>query len=274
MLALRQAARTLLGPTYRRFRAGGILLRNTLGMTESEATLVRDAQRYWNETQHTRFPSNSHWQDGAVFAAPGAWAELGRQHLALYDSFARGLAVQEPPTTIVEWGCGGGANAIHFAPRAEQFVGVDVSQASLDECSRQVDRARAGHFRPVLIQADQPEAARQQIAGECDLFLCTYVFELLPTPEYGFRILAIARDLLAVGGIAMIQIKYRTTAVATASRRWSYAANLANNTTYAIDEFWQAAEDRGLTPRLISLMPRQPIVNDGRYAYFALQKLA
>lgn len=272
MLALRQATRSLLGPTYRRFRSGGVLLRNTLGLTQSEAALVCDAQRYWNQTRHARYHSNSHWQSGELFAGGDAWSELGAQHLAIYDAFARALALSLPPARIVEWGCGGGANAVHFAPRAETFVGVDVSQASLDECGRQIAAAQAGTFQPVLIQTDRPEGALRQIDGGCDLFLCTYVFEALPTPEYGLRLLTIARDLLTDEGVAMIQIKYRTAAWGTASRRWNYARNLASNTTYAIDEFWLAAEDRGLKPRMMTLMPWQPLVNDGRYAYVALQK--
>ena len=41
-------------------------------------------------------------------------------------------------------------------------------------------------------------------------------------------------------------------------------------TTYRIDEFWQIATDIGFIPLAIKLKPSEPLVSDGRYAYFAL----
>ena len=64
------------------------------------------------------------------------------------------------------------------------------------------------NFARVLIEASDPDAALTRVAGPCDLFLCTYVFELLPSPEYGLRLLRIAHQLLAPGGIAIVQVKH------------------------------------------------------------------
>jgi hypothetical protein len=98
------------------------------------------------------------------------------------------------------------------------------------------------------------------------LLICFYVFELVPTPEYGLRILKIAADLLQPTGHAIIQIKYRT-GWRTASRRRNYkASTVPNMTSYRIDEFWNAAVKCGLRPRLIHLVPRNAL--DERYAYF------
>ena len=44
-------------------------------------------------------------------------------------------------------------------------------------------------------------------------------------------------------------------------------------TSYRIDEFWQLAATCGLAPQAVSLMPRQPLVGDERYAYFALRAM-
>lgn len=41
-----------------------------------------------------------------------------------------------------------GANAIHFAPRATEFIGVDISAESLDECERQIRRVSDVAWRP------------------------------------------------------------------------------------------------------------------------------
>ena len=51
------------------------------------------------------------------------WLAWGAGHLDLYRNFARMLDVPLSVHRIVEWGSGGGANAIHFAPFAQEYVG-------------------------------------------------------------------------------------------------------------------------------------------------------
>lgn len=167
---------------------------------------------------------------------------------------------------MVEWGCGGGANAVHFGPMAEEFVGADVSAASLEECERQARAAGAKQFVPVLVDVREPEAAVAEIGPPCDLFLCTYVLELVPTPEYGLRILRIAADLLAERGLALVQIKYATASWRTRPRRRKYQRDVAGMTSYRIEDFWQAATECGLRPHFVQLVPRNEL--DERYAYF------
>jgi SAM-dependent methyltransferase len=182
------------------------------------------------------------------------------------------LEIRHPLKRIVEWGCGGGMNAVHFGPLVDEFYGVDISSASLDECRRQMTEAGLHNFRPVLIDAANPEAALEQVEGQCELLLSTYVFELLPTPEYGLRVLRIAYELLAPDGIVMVQVKYNEGDWKTRSQGWAYIKSLAWNATYRIEEFWQATEKCGFTPKMITLLPKQPLVNDRNYAYFLLQK--
>ncbi len=56
----------------------------------------------------------------------------------------------------------------------------------------------------------------------------------------------------------------------TRGHRRNYRRNLADMTTFGIDEFWLQAEECGLTPRPVSLVPRNRL--DSRYAYYALTK--
>ena len=238
-----------------------------LGISQSEAAVTQAATRYWSGEPGGQFRRDSHWQ-GTLEEAD--WLELGRQHLELFHSFAGLLGVERPVQRVVEWGCGGGANAVHFAQEAEAFVGVDVSQASLDECARQLERAGLGErFQPVLIDLEHPERATAQIET-CDLYLCTYVFELIPGPEYAERLLAIARDLLRPGGAAVVQVKYATNNWRTRPHNLAYRLNAANTTTFRIEAFWQMAEAAGLEPKAVTLVPQQPLINDERYAYFLL----
>jgi SAM-dependent methyltransferase len=247
-------------------------MRNKLGWVESDEKLVSDSQAYWEKPETDAQRYNSHWRGHGVFAGDDArWLAVGAEHRRLFEVFARGVELSVPMGRVIEWGCGGGANAVHFGPLTREFVGVDLNPESLDECGRQLVQASPDtQYRPVQIAADTPESAVPGLERSCDLFLCVYVFELLPTQAYARRVLEIARQVLRPGGMAMIQIKYRTADIRTAPRRWNYVQNLAHNTTYGIDEFWQLCDGMGLTPRLVSLVPKQTLVDDERYAYFAL----
>ena len=185
---------------------------------------------------------------------------------------ARAIGANRPWNRVLEWGCGGGANAVHFAPRAQEFIGVDVSDASLTECARQTAKVCDTPFQPVLVDVANPERALRVVQGRIDVFLCLYVFELLPTPEYGARILRIARELLAPGGLALIQIKYDDGRWTSRPRRRAYHSGVAKMTSYPIASFWQLAEDCGLTPESIEIVPRSEL--DDRYAYFVLSRPA
>ncbi len=248
------------------------LIRRALGIAQSESRLINDSQRYWNNSSSQSIGQDSHWRGSGIFADDSRWMELGRAHLRLYDEFSRVVGVKRPLKRIVEWGCGGGMNAVHFGPEAEEFCGVDIVAASLDECGKQLTALGICNFVPILVEASNPEAAISQVPGPCDLFFSTYVFECLPSPEYGIRVLRIAHKLLIPGGMAMIQVKYNDTSWKTESRRWDYGSNLAWNATYRIEEFWSAAEECGFTSKMVTLVPHQPLVSDRNYAYFLLLK--
>lgn len=243
----------------------------TVGLEHTEQKIAGDSQRYWSNAGESDFRSNSHWR-GKDGLSDETWLELGKIHMRLFDEFIELTSLVKPLERIVEWGCGGGSNAVQFCKAAHQFVGVDVSQPTLDECGKNLRDTGYDNFLPVLVDVARPEAAIELITGPCDLFLCTYVFELIPSPEYGRRLLVIAHRLLRPGGVALIQIKYETKESRTKARRWGYRANLANMTTYPIDRFWELAAEVGFKPKALTLQPKQPLVNDERYAYFLLER--
>ncbi|MBC7782571.1 MAG: class I SAM-dependent methyltransferase [Burkholderiales bacterium] len=252
-----------------------VVLRTTslLGVSQSEERIADDSQKYWADPTTAHFRAFSHWKgDDAI--SQQTWHAIGQQHVNLFHELARITPLQMPVGRVIEWGCGGGANAVHFAGLGNQFVGVDLSQSTLDECAANLREAGFNNFFPVLIDVAHPEKARDLVPGPCDIFLCTYVFELIPSPAYGRRLLEIAHHLLRPGGVALVQIKYATGDWRTQPRRWGYRHNLANMTTYRIDEFWQLADSIGLKPKAVTLQPIQSLVNDERYAYFLLEKPA
>jgi hypothetical protein len=244
----------------------------TAGVVDSADKLNQDAQEYWRATTGENWKSHSHWRDADVFGDGRLWSEVGRRHLDLFDRMARVSPRSGPYGAILEWGCGGGANAVHFAPRGSSFVGVEISQDSLDECGRQVAAATSTPYLPILIDAGDPEAVIGRLTEPCDLFTSFYVFELITSQEYGARLLRIAGQVLAEDGLAFIQVKYDTGAFRTRPRRRGYRRGLTDMTTYRIDEFWSLAESCGLVPEAVHLVPKNEL--DERYAYFLLSKPA
>jgi SAM-dependent methyltransferase len=243
-----------------------------VGFRHPESRISGDAQDYWTSSDGSRWKSNSHWRDAPAFAEGDLWSRIGRRHLDMLERGARMVGRELTWDRVVEWGCGGGANAVHFAPVAKEFIGVDVSKDSLRECARQVADVCDTPFRPVLVTVAEPETALADIAHPCDVFLCCYVFELIPSPRYGERLLSIARELLAPGGLALIQIKYDDGRWSTKSRRRAYRSGLAEMTTYPIASFWELASRCGLQPEAIQLVPKDEL--DERYAYFLLSSTA
>lgn len=254
-------------------RAAVQLVLSTARLHQRESRIVADAQRFWRDDRHASWRADAHWRDAPIFDGNDLWDAMGRRHLDLLQQGAR-LLGRDPADwgRVVDWGCGGGANAVQIAPHARHVIGVDFSPANLAECGRQVAATCDTPLQPVLIDADNPEVALERITGLCDVFVSFYVFELLPTPEYGQRILRIAHRLLAPGGVALIQITYDTGSWRTRPRRRLYRSNPAAMTSYPLHTFWALAQRCGLTPRWVHLVPRDEVGQ--RYAYVLLENQA
>jgi len=256
----------------RSLRDSALFAAHIVGFRQAESTIAADSQRYWSNTSQRSFRSDSHWR-GEGGLSEETWLALGQFHFDLFNDLRRTTALAPPLQRVIEWGCGGGSNAAPFSKIAEQFIGVDVSQASLDECGKTLRDAGRPDYLPILIDVADPEGALARVPEPCDLFLCTYVFELIPTPEYGRRLMQVAHRLLRPGGLAFIQIKYSTT-LRTRSRGFGYQFHLASMTTYPIDGFWELATNVGFVPKAVYLLPKEPLVHDERYAYYLLERPA
>jgi SAM-dependent methyltransferase len=241
-----------------------------LGIHQSEEKLEAAAQQFWNEVETPRKRSDSHLRESPLGEA--VFEALGAEAIEIFYRFARAIEFPTRDLRVLEWGCGGGANLVAFAPLANRLVGVDVNGETLQEAERQLVAIGRSDFVGIRVDVADPEVAIQQWREPVDVFLCLYVFEAIPSPEYGRRLLRIAARTLRPGGMALIQIKYDTGKANTASKRYLYRRNYASMTTYPIHHFWQIAEEEGLQPHLIHLKPVQPLVRDQRYAYFLLTR--
>ncbi|PSP84866.1 alkanonic acid methyltransferase [Halobacteriales archaeon QS_1_68_17] len=121
-----------------------------------------------------------------VATAPGvgAWRAAATDALAL-----------SPGETVVEMGCGTGANLPYLRERVGpdgRVVGVDVTRGVLDRARRRVERRGWRNVHPV-----QADATRVPVDGPVDAVLGTFVCGMFPDPRgtvEGWL------DLLAPGG--------------------------------------------------------------------------
>jgi len=262
---------TMVMPIARYVRRSLAYAATKLNYRQSTNRIASDAQEYWADQTSNNHKSNSHWK-GNDGLSDATWMQIGLLHRKLVQDAAASVGLNAQGSRMLEWGCGGGANAVQLAELANEYLGIDVSAASLKECAARMSDVGYKQFIPVLIDVDKPQKSLEQIRLPVDIYICTYVFELIPTQEYGADLLRIAFQHLRPGGLAVIQIKYSTNEPETRGHKWGYRRNLANMTTYSIDQFWLLAESVGFKPVSVSLRPYDALVKDGRYAYFVLQK--
>lgn len=189
-----------------------------------------------------------------------------------HDRFARHHAERARTHRPPEWGCGGGKNAVHLAQGAEVHHGVDIAPATLQECARQVHAEGGGPFVPVLADPLAPRAAAQEVGAGCDLFVCTYVFELLPSEAHALEVLDIARDLLCSGGIALVHVRLARSGLGGGSRPWGYVQNMAHNVRFTDTAFTQACRARGLRVLDTVQVRNVPELRERDYAYDVLER--
>lgn len=244
-----------------------IVVGRSLGIRQSDERLASDSQRYWSGVIDSE-AGMAHVRQGGV--GDEVYRELGAQAVARIERFAGALGRSLDGLAVLEWGCGGGANLVALADRVDRIVGIDVAPDVL-ACARD-ELIRAGRPEAELhcIPVDAPEAALELLSDPVDLFICLYVIEIMPSTSHVRRVLRVARSWLRPGGMAIVQVKYRTTDPRTASRKFAYAVAPSSMTTFGIDEFWELAEAEGFVARHVELEPLQPLVNEEHYAYYLL----
>jgi SAM-dependent methyltransferase len=234
---------------------------------QPEARIIADADSFWAASDsNPSLRDLSHWVGEGRWTDREAWEGIGRSHLKMFEQLCLLAKCQKPVESMAEWGPGGGANAIYFCRAIPQFYGIDISQANLDECERQVRAYGLHGFSPVLIPADRPEECEQAISAQVDFFLSTAVYQHFPSRSYGIRVIRIAHRLLTDNGIALIQIRYDDGDRAHRPKTRNYADQALSFTTWTIEEFWGVAADCGFAPLAVKLD------TDVKYAYFFLKK--
>lgn len=261
--------------SHRSLRKLHVVWRRLTGYSEPRAQLAAEAGQFWRgvSQQDSRKAQDSHWRGHGVFADDRVWLGLGADHLLTLQRMAAPLGLAGRQDRVVEWGCGGGMNAVHFGRGASAYYGVDIAPASLDECARQMRAEGLTGFVPVLVDPECPAAGLAPIDAPCDLFVSTYVFELLPSPEDAREVLRIAHRLLTPGGLAFIQVRLsRGGWWSEASRPWDYAGNVSHNVRFTRPDFEQASRDAGFEVVAVEMQERVPQLDEKDYAFFLLRR--
>ena len=234
---------------------------------QAQSRIIADAKAFWCGSE-TRSETRdlSHWLGVGRWSDQDAWDRIGLLHYEMFEKLCLLAGVTRPIERMVEWGPGGGANAVLFCREAKEFYGIDISAPSLRECQRQIESRNLMGFHPILIDSHHPQKCREQIDSPVDFFLSTAVYQHFPSKEYGVRITQLACELLTDRGVALIQTRYDDGTIKYRSKHRDYRENVIRFTSYGIVEFWRVAKEIGFNPLAVIL---EPEVN---YAFYFLEK--
>jgi cyclopropane fatty-acyl-phospholipid synthase-like methyltransferase len=171
--------------------------------------------------------------------------------------------------SMMEWGPGGGANAVAFASSMKRFVGVDISAANIEECIRQFGERglmTKTALHPVIVDISAPESALENMGDKADFFLSTAVYQHFPSMKYGERVTRIANNALCPNGLAIIQIRLNDGTPNFQSKCADYALEFLSFTCYTIEEFDKIVLDCGF-----ETLDRE-FIEDVNYVYYLLKK--
>lgn len=82
---------------------------------QSSAKIARDAELFWSLSDNdSQLRDLSHWRGEGRWSNISAWTEIGTKHFEMFERLCLFTSTRRPISTMVEWGPGGGANAVHF----------------------------------------------------------------------------------------------------------------------------------------------------------------
>jgi len=228
--------------------------------SQREKKLRNAANKLWaNENGSETIKGLSHFKGSGRYKDHEKWEDIGNVHIKMFDRFCE-MTNTDSIESMIEYGPGGGANAVKFAPKVSKFYGIDIAKENLKECGCQLEQIGFKNYVPVHIA--EPKDCLH--IPPVDFFLCVAVYQHFPSKEYGVEVGKIAYDLLKEQGLAIIQIRYAGKYYKPKKR--DYRANVITFTSYGLDEFWNILKKIGFEPLYLQLRP------ETNYAYYFATK--
>jgi len=188
----------------------------------------RDWERYGRLDPYYGVLSDERFRrDRLTPEARAAFFATGEEEAARLFAVVRAhLAPGFDPRRALDFGCGVGRLLLPVARRCGEAVGVDVSQAMLEEARGNC--AAAGVTNVSLARADDALSA---VEGRFELIYSSIVFQHIPVRR-GFRILDALLGRLAPGGVGALHFTFRRTRLdnrlRAAAKRVPFAAPVYN----------------------------------------------
>jgi hypothetical protein len=102
---------------------------------QSTSQIANDAKNFWSQSiDSAKLRDFSHWKGEGRWNDELSWDRIGEKHFSMYETLCVLTNTSRPIMSMVEWGPGGGANAVKFINEIDEFFGVDISDANLAEC--------------------------------------------------------------------------------------------------------------------------------------------
>lgn len=227
--------------------------------------ILSEVSSFWNgdDKPDDFIKTLSHFQDfGKWKKEDPLWDKIGLDNLARLETL-KTLSGKTKVDSMLEWGVGGGANAVKFSKEIDFFYGTDISLDSISECEEKL-KAEGSNcvYQLTHIQIEKPDIV-YELVPKVDFFLCTSVFQHFPTQEYGASIAHIAYQMLKDDGIALMQIKYGEH---TNYFNYDYNTHYATFTLYPLPLFWALMEQIGFKVLAVTLE------TNIFYAYYYLER--
>jgi SAM-dependent methyltransferase len=171
--------------------------------TDADWSTLAETEPYWAVLSAEAYRGGS--LDPAAHAS---FFSSGQQQIAALLGFIkRYLQPGFAPARVLDFGCGVGRLLVPLARLAAETkggeaVGVDVAPRMLELCRANLV---AAHLRNAALVLGDDDLSR--VEGRFDLVNSLIVLQHIP-PDRGYRLIARLIDLLAVGGVASLQLTY------------------------------------------------------------------
>lgn len=212
--------------------------------------IKKDSAIFWKSSFYdSRVKNLSHWRgvgdwnDQRWFAFGDFYKELISRYMSIVNEDSVSLAKK----SALEWGPGGGVNVRILCELFEQVHGVDISEANLKECQRQIESLGYDNFQAHLIINQNNLSLDIEFEDETkvDFILCVAVFQHMPSKEYVISTLKKMNSIMSDSAHALFQIRYHDSSKDYGPKDSDYENNVITFMSFTREEFISMLTDTG-----------------------------